>query len=129
MEVPEKKALRRQGFLPLGPRFLEGDSDGVALARVVAPHHLGRSVPPFAGTEGRKKQEQPFALRKQLLGEGPDAAARHVQNVQTNQATRIILRAALAHGMNRHADDGPPVSPPFVQAGRRLAHWAPRSVA
>jgi hypothetical protein len=31
--------------------------------------------------------------------------------------------------MNRHADDRPPVSPPFVQAGRRLAHWAPRSAA
>lgn len=109
-------------FLPVRPGRLEGDADGEMIAAILAVNDKARSVPPAAGPERREEQRQGLVRTKRVLRYRPHAAARHVQHVKADDATRVVLRGIVADGLERHADDGTPKPSPILRSCRCVAH-------
>lgn len=102
--VKIKKLLRHRKFV-FRPGFIEGDADGKLVAALFAADDLAEGVGSAAGAQRGEEQDDGFRRGERLLGDCADSAARHVHNVEADQAGGIIGGGAAADRMHRHPDD------------------------
>jgi len=106
----------------LGPRFLEGDADGVVSSTFLAPDDHTWRVSSPARADRREEQDERLGRLDGFLRSGPHAASRKVKNMQPDHPSRIVLGGISTHRLHRHTDDAARVPASFPWGRRRFAH-------